>query len=185
MNETASALLLGDDVTEREIDVLRAELSPAVFETFVHYRRGTVPAKVWLWRCTAAVLLLVAGGGIGAYIGRSTLADPADESASFFVCHNGETDVPIETACARIEEANGAAGARRALTSVKTAYSCLPQYRLHVRPAGADASVAFPYHAEVDIEQPNPSISMAMVILHGAGRDADNCEPRSLVDTLI
>ena len=70
-----------------------------------------------------------------------------------FVCHAGETNVDLDTACERIRVYEGAAAARRRqLTSVPTAYSCLPHYRVPV--TGTNGLVTFPYHATSDMMKP-------------------------------
>jgi len=88
-------------------------------------------------------------------------------------CEGSQTmGVTLEEACGRIEAVAGAAGARRKLTGVPTTYSCLPHYRLPL--TGTDGRVQFPYHAEVDLQKGDPKVTMAIVVIHGAMRDADN-----------
>ena len=83
----------------------------------------------------------------------------------------------LQDACARIEEFAGAAGARRRLTGTPLAYSCLPHFRIHLR-TGDDSAVSpvtFPYHSEVDLEATGDrNATIAMIIMHGAMRDADS-----------
>ena len=137
----------------------------------------------WSLRTALALAMFAAGACVGAMAMKATepIPSPADESPYEFVCHDGETNVPLETSCERINEINGAAGARRRLTSVETAYSCLPHYRLRVPVVkggedGEDAGryVTFPYHAEAEIEKPDARFTMAIILVHGAYRDADN-----------
>ena len=83
----------------------------------------------------------------------------------------------LQDACARIEEFAGAAGARRRLTGTPLAYSCLPHFRIHLRtgPESAMSPVTFPYHSEVDLEATGDrNATIAMIIMHGAMRDADS-----------
>jgi len=89
-------------------------------------------------------------------------------------CRDGEAlRVPLEKACARVEAAAGKeAGARRRLTGVATAYSCLPHYRIPV--TGTDGRVTFPYHSETLLSEGDERATMALVVLHGAYRDADS-----------
>jgi hypothetical protein len=85
----------------------------------------------------------------------------------------------LQAACARIEEYAGSAGARRRLTGTPLEYSCLPHFRIRVR-SGLDSkklspAVTFPYHSEVDLEATGDrNATVAMLIMHGAMRDADS-----------
>jgi pimeloyl-ACP methyl ester carboxylesterase len=133
------------------------------------------PTSAWVTAAKYLGLAAVAFA-VGAFVDHTMFGDartsqlPPDYVPK---CSGTETlGVTLEEACSRIEEAAGAAGARRKLTGTSTSYSCLPHYRVPL--TGTDGRVVFPYHAEMDLTKGGPKITMAVVVIHGAMRDADN-----------
>ena len=133
------------------------------------------PTSAWVTAAKYLGLAAVAFA-VGAFVDHTMFGDartsqlPPDYVPK---CSGTETlGVTLEEACSRIEEAAGAAGARRKLTGTSTSYSCLPHYRVPL--TGTDGRVVFPYHAEMDLTKGDPKITMAIVVIHGAMRDADN-----------
>lgn len=95
--------------------------------------------------------------------------------------------IDLATACARVM-GDGGAGARRRLTGKDLKDTCLPHHRITFRhsyfPVHADLTEprTFPYHASHDLTV-GGNYSMALIVLHGAIRDADSyfCMMNSLV----
>lgn len=144
--------------------------------TAQYHAFGTKESKFW-WALPALKYSLLAIGffGIGMAVDRTFFSEQHEDFPDdyFPKCSGAETlGVTLEEACGRIEEIVGAAGARRRLTGVPTSYSCLPHYRLPL--TGTDGRVVFPYHAEIDLNKGDSKATMAIIVIHGAMRDADS-----------
>ena len=171
----ASLASVGSEVGRRlrRASMAAAAATQAVAAHTVEHAKKPI-SWFWIGCVVAAFIFGFFTGGASGY---------AVFSGSDFVCHDGETNVDLDTACERIREYEGSAGARRrrGLTSVPTAYSCLPHYRIPV--TGTNGLVTFPYHASSDMMQPEiGKHTLAIIVLHGALRDADTyfCMMRNL-----
>ena len=154
--------------------------SDIAVDAYVDYVRDTAPSR----KAMRIAGLVIAAAGLFFFGGVSGFgyATVRDEAHMPLTCTGEATEskISIDESCARIEAFAGGAGARRRLTAMKSQYSCLPHYRIPI--TGTDGKVTFAYHATTDIAR-GGSHKLAVIVMHGAYRDADNyfCMMHSLM----